>query len=87
MSNRLYCGDLVQNWAETISVTSSKRREAAEEDFLIIKNTHEAIFPKLILKLIVKDSFHLKVEETELERNDRKWVTLKNYEHSLGQDP
>jgi site-specific DNA recombinase len=46
LNNRHYCGDLVQNRTETISVTSSKRREVAEEDIVIIENTHEAIIPK-----------------------------------------
>ncbi|MDP4086795.1 MAG: recombinase family protein [Bacillota bacterium] len=46
LNNCHYCGDLVQNRTETISVTSSKRREVAENDIVIIQDTHEAIIPK-----------------------------------------
>jgi site-specific DNA recombinase len=46
LNNHHYCGDLVQSRTATISVTSSKRRELSEEDFVIIENTHQAIIPK-----------------------------------------
>jgi site-specific DNA recombinase len=46
LNNPHYCGDLVQNRTETISVTSSKRRELTDESIVIIENTHEAIIPK-----------------------------------------
>ncbi|MCM3585549.1 recombinase family protein [Mesobacillus maritimus] len=46
LNNQHYCGDLVQNRSETISVTSSKRRELNEENQVIIEGTHEAIIPK-----------------------------------------
>jgi site-specific DNA recombinase len=41
-----YCGDLIQSRTETISVTSSKRRELSEEHIVLIENTQEAIIPK-----------------------------------------
>ncbi|WHX25035.1 recombinase family protein [Virgibacillus halodenitrificans] len=46
LNNWHYSGDLVQSRTETISVTSSKRREVNSEDFLVIEGTHEAIIPK-----------------------------------------
>lgn len=46
LCNRHYCGDLVQNRTETITVTSSKRRKVDEENQVIIENTHEGIIPK-----------------------------------------
>lgn len=46
LNNQHYSGDLVQSRTETISVTSTKRRELGEEDVVIIENTHEAIIPK-----------------------------------------
>lgn len=46
LSNRHYCGDLVQGRTETITVTSSKRREIDEEMQVIIEEKHEAIIPK-----------------------------------------
>lgn len=45
LNNPHYCGDLVQNRTETISVTSSKRRELSDDGVVIIENTHEAIIP------------------------------------------
>jgi site-specific DNA recombinase len=46
LNNRHYIGDLVQGKTETISVTSSKRREVSEEDIVVIENAHEAIIQK-----------------------------------------
>ncbi|AGK52262.1 recombinase family protein [Bacillus sp. 1NLA3E] len=46
LNNQHYSGDLVQSRTETISVTSSKRRELSEEDIVVIEKTHEAILPK-----------------------------------------
>lgn len=46
LSNQHYCGNLVQYRTETISVTSSKRREVNKENQIVIENTHEAIIPR-----------------------------------------
>jgi site-specific DNA recombinase len=46
LNNPHYCGDLAQGRTETISVTSSKRRELSEEDTVMIENTHEAIIQR-----------------------------------------
>ncbi|MGD6874207.1 recombinase family protein [Sutcliffiella horikoshii] len=46
LNNPHYCGDLVQSRSETITVTSSKRREIALENRVTIEDTHEAIIPK-----------------------------------------
>lgn len=46
LKNRHYCGDLVQNRSETITVTSIKRRELCEEDQVIIEATLEPFIPK-----------------------------------------
>ena len=46
LNNQHYCGDLVQSRSETITVTSSRRREVEEENQVIIEGTHEAIIPK-----------------------------------------
>lgn len=50
LNNRHYCRDLVQNRTDTISVTSSKRREVTE--IVIIADTHEAIIPKETLNAV-----------------------------------
>ncbi|MEH7110222.1 recombinase family protein [Bacillus sp. JJ1764] len=46
LNNRHYTGDLVQNRTETISVTSTKRREFDKEQFISHQDTHEAIISK-----------------------------------------
>ncbi|MFQ3544237.1 recombinase family protein [Halobacillus rhizosphaerae] len=46
LKNRHYCGDLVQNRSETISVTSIKRREVNSENQIVIEAAHEPIIPK-----------------------------------------
>ncbi|MEF7496550.1 recombinase family protein [Lysinibacillus sphaericus] len=46
LKNRHYIGDLVQGRSETISVTSSYRREIDEENQIFNENTHEAIIEK-----------------------------------------
>lgn len=46
LNNQHYCGDLVQNRTETISVTSMKRREVQSDVMTIHENTHEPIISK-----------------------------------------
>ena len=46
LNNRHYCGELVQNRTETLSVTSTKRREVKSDVMTIHEDTHEAIIPK-----------------------------------------
>ncbi|MEC2075318.1 recombinase family protein [Metabacillus fastidiosus] len=43
LTNPHYLGDLVQGRTTTVSVTSKKRKQQAEDDRFIVKNTHEAI--------------------------------------------
>ncbi|MHA6261150.1 recombinase family protein [Sporosarcina sp. CAU 1771] len=54
LNNRHYCGDLVQNRTETISVTTSKRRDIDEEKMIIHENTHEPIIGRDIYQTIQK---------------------------------
>ncbi|MGG0175208.1 recombinase family protein [Gottfriedia acidiceleris] len=46
LNNQHYCGDLVQNRTETISVTTTKRKTLGEDHTTIQENTHELIIPK-----------------------------------------
>lgn len=46
LSNRHYVGDLLQRRSETISVTSSKRRQTSEQEYIVKENAHEAIIAK-----------------------------------------
>lgn len=46
LNNRHYCGDLVQNRTETVAVTTAKRRNVEEDQFIIHENTHEPIISK-----------------------------------------
>ncbi|XKG85313.1 recombinase family protein [Sutcliffiella horikoshii] len=41
-----YCGDLVQNRTETVSVTTTKRRVLGEDEVITHENTHEPIIAK-----------------------------------------
>lgn len=51
LQNKAYIGHLVQSKQESISVTNKKRRNIAEENQIIVKNSHEPI--------ISKDDFNL----------------------------
>jgi site-specific DNA recombinase len=46
LSNRHYIGDLEQGRSETISVTSTKRKEIDPENQIVSENTHDAIIDK-----------------------------------------
>lgn len=46
LKNRAYMGDMVQSKTCTISVTSSKRKQNVEKNFIAIKDTHEPIITK-----------------------------------------
>ena len=46
LNNQHYCGDLVQNRTETVSVTTTKRRILGEEKVTIQEDTHDPIISK-----------------------------------------
>jgi hypothetical protein len=46
LENPNYTGDLVQGRSETISVTTNRRNKKEIEDYIIIKNSHEAIITR-----------------------------------------
>jgi site-specific DNA recombinase len=46
LNNQHYCGDLVQNRTETVSVTTTKRRTLQPDQVIVQENQHEAIIPK-----------------------------------------
>lgn len=46
LSNKVYIGHMVQNKTKIISYKSSKRIKNHEDNFIIVKNTHEAIIDK-----------------------------------------
>ncbi|MDF2605848.1 MAG: site-specific recombinase [Bacillales bacterium] len=50
LSNRHYCGDLVQNNTETVHVTSNKRR--IREDNVVVEDTHDAIIDKTLFESV-----------------------------------
>lgn len=54
LTNRHYCGDLVQIRQETISVRIIKRREIAEDEQIIIEGTHEPIISLETFKAVEK---------------------------------
>ncbi|MGD7046157.1 recombinase family protein [Jeotgalibacillus proteolyticus] len=54
LNNKHYCGDLVQNQTETISVTSIKRRVVDEENVTTQENTHEPIISKETFDTVAK---------------------------------
>ena len=54
LSNQHYCGDLVQNKSETISVTTTKRNTLDKEDMTVHKDTHEPIIPRETFQAVQK---------------------------------
>lgn len=52
LKNENYTGDLVQSKTTTISVTSEKRKKNAKEDWIIVKDSHEAIISKSDFKTV-----------------------------------
>ncbi|MCM3361280.1 recombinase family protein [Niallia sp. MER TA 168] len=54
LNNQHYCGDLVQNRTETVSVTTTKRRILGEDKATIQENTHEPIISKETFQAVQK---------------------------------
>ncbi|MDQ0253942.1 DNA invertase Pin-like site-specific DNA recombinase [Evansella vedderi] len=54
LNNQHYCGDLVQNRTETVSVTTSKRRINSDDKATIQENTHEPIILKETFQAVQK---------------------------------
>lgn len=52
LSNQHYCGDLVQNRTETVSVTKTKRKPVSKEDMIILEGTHEAIISREVFQIV-----------------------------------
>jgi site-specific DNA recombinase len=46
LDNPHYTGDLVQGRSETVSVTTNRRNQKDKEDYIIIKDTHEALITR-----------------------------------------
>ena len=46
LNNQHYCGDLVQNKSQTISVTTTKRNTIDKENMIVHKDIHEAIISR-----------------------------------------
>lgn len=62
LDNRVYCGDLVQNKGKLISYKIHKRVLVPQEEWIIVKDTHDAI--------IDRDTFD-KVQKAILDRDTR----------------
>ncbi|WML57456.1 recombinase family protein [Neobacillus sp. PS2-9] len=54
LNNRHYCGDLVQNRTETISVTTTKRRTIEEDQVTFIEGKHDAIISRETFQAVKK---------------------------------
>ncbi|WP_400245559.1 recombinase family protein [Niallia sp. JL1B1071] len=54
LNNQHYCGDLVQNRTETVSVTTTKRRILEVDKITIQENTHEPIISKETFQAVKK---------------------------------
>ena len=54
LENPHYTGDLVQQREATISVTTNKRKKNDPSEYIIVKNTHEAIISKEDFQLVQK---------------------------------
>jgi site-specific DNA recombinase len=54
LNNPHYCGDLVQNRTETISVTTTKRRLYDEENFITHQGKHDPIISRETFKSVQK---------------------------------
>lgn len=54
LNNQHYCGDLVQNKTETLSIVSTKRKLVDQEQVTIQKDKHEAIIPKDTFQAVKK---------------------------------
>lgn len=54
LNNQHYCGNLVQNRTETVSVTTTKRRIIDADKVTIQEDTHEPIITKDIFKAVAK---------------------------------
>jgi DNA invertase Pin-like site-specific DNA recombinase len=52
LTNANYTGDLVQGKSETVSVTSDKRKDKSENEYIVIKNCHEAIISKTVFDTV-----------------------------------
>jgi DNA invertase Pin-like site-specific DNA recombinase len=52
LTNANYTGDLVQGKSETVSVTSDKRKDKNENEYIVIKNCHEAIITKTVFDTV-----------------------------------
>ena len=54
LHNQHYCGDLVQNKMETMSVTSTRRRKHADNELIIHRNMHEPIITRELFESVQK---------------------------------
>lgn len=52
LTNPHYTGDLVQGRTTTVSVTSTKRKKASDEELIIIPNAHEPIIPRDVFEAV-----------------------------------
>lgn len=52
LENPNYTGDLVQNRSSTMSVTIKERRVNPKEQYIIVKNTHDAIIPRDVFETV-----------------------------------
>ncbi|MDO6354968.1 recombinase family protein [Caloramator sp. CAR-1] len=66
LENPHYVGDLVQGRSETVSVTSKKRKYKSENEFIIIKNTHEPIISReefLAVQQLIKSRRRIRLQQ------------------------
>jgi site-specific DNA recombinase len=64
LSNPHYVGDLVQGRTTTISVVSTKRKENKNEEYIIVRGTHEPIITKDVFVAVQKQIQKRKKNQT-----------------------
>lgn len=52
LRNQIYCGDMVQNKGKMISYKIHKYKKNNEKDWIIVRNTHDAIIDRETFKLV-----------------------------------